>query len=85
MSTSKPLLMTMHNAYWQAAGCIPPPPCSAPECYAAMIRVIANWLVPEEPIVVSGGRSYEEALLASERERLRNLLFDEANRAESGE
>ena len=51
---------------------------------AAELRAIADWLVPEEPIVVEGGRTYEQAWLVSERERLRLLLLGEADRAEAG-
>jgi hypothetical protein len=51
--------------------------------YAAELRAIADWLVPEEPMIVEGGRSYEQAWLVSERERLRRLLLDEADRAEA--
>jgi hypothetical protein len=52
-------------------------------CYAAELRAIADWLVPEEPMIVEGGRSYEQAWLVSERERLRRLLLDEADKAEA--
>jgi hypothetical protein len=51
--------------------------------YAAELRAIADWLVPEEPMIVEGGRSYEQAWLVSERERLRRLLLDEADKAEA--
>jgi hypothetical protein len=50
---------------------------------AAELRAIADWLVPEEPMIVEGGRSYEQAWLVSERERLRRLLLDEADKAEA--
>ena len=51
---------------------------------ARMIRAIADWLVPEEPMIVEGGRTYEQGWLLSERERLRLLLLAEADRAEAG-
>lgn len=55
----------------------------APETgYAAEIRAIADWLVPEDPMVVEGGRTYEQNWLAAERERLCNLLLAEADKAE---
>jgi hypothetical protein len=71
----------MHNAYWndqrrrQSYRRKPN--------YAAELRAIADWLVPEEPMIVEGGRSYEQAWLVSERERLRRLLLDEADKAEA--
>jgi hypothetical protein len=73
-----PLWQVMHNAYSSAAGS----PTEGPN-YAAELRAIADWLVPEEPMIVEGGRSYEQAWLVSERERLRRLLLDEADKAEA--
>jgi hypothetical protein len=52
---------------------------------AAEIRAIADWLVPEEPMIVEGGRTYEQAWLVSERERLRLRLLAETDRADRAE
>jgi hypothetical protein len=60
----------------------PPQP---PRCYwAALIRALADWLVPEEHGVTH--QIHDPDLHRSrQREELRNILLDEANRAEAGE
>ena len=58
--------------------------------YAAEIRALRDWLVPEEPPPHRGMRpggtnlTYQETL-SVERQRLRALLTAEADRAERGE
>jgi hypothetical protein len=74
-----PLWRVMHKAHMDAD------PFNNTKGYAAELRAIADWLVPEEPMIIEGGRSYELAWLVSERERLRLLLLDEADKAETGE
>ena len=58
--------------------------------YAAEIRALRDWLVPEEPPPHRGMRpggtnlTYQETL-SVERQRLRDLLTAEADRADRGE
>lgn len=58
--------------------------------YAAELRAIADWLVPEEdePPFIARNASCEmwlERGMLRERQRLRLLLLNEADRAEAGE
>ena len=61
------------------------------QCWAAEIRALRDWLVPEEPRVFRPDCTldeYEEARVFyrhGERQRLRALLTAEAERAEKGE
>ena len=53
--------------------------------FAAEIRAVAEWLVPEEeplPDSVHGGNRFDRQ---AERQRLRALLITEADRAERGD
>jgi len=83
----EPLWSVMHNAYWEAAGCgspgAVPIPHPSPECNAAELRAMRDWLVPEEEPVsrwlVDAPVGYQQR----ERQRLRALLTAEAERAES--
>lgn len=51
--------------------------------YAAEIRAVADWLVPEEREPTFSGLSTHAAW--RERQRLRRLLLEEAQRAEAGQ
>ena len=87
-----PLWDVMRRAYDVA----PPAPISADDDwtdrygYAAEIRALRDWLVPEEPPPHRGMRpggtnlTYQETL-SVERQRLRAVLTAEADRAERGE
>jgi hypothetical protein len=94
--TNRPLWQVMHDAYWQAAGCEPlPPPPVAPECAAAEIRALTDWLVPEEtdPPVEPDSAKFPwppayQAMSDAQwemRQSLRSRLLAEADRAEAGE
>jgi len=80
MSTSEPLWKVMHDARVDAEpmgdgwG-------SWTE-YAAELRVIADWLVPEEAWLGTDETCYAHF---SERRRMRQRLLAEADRAEQGE
>ena len=84
-----PLWRVMHRAYDESA---PPGPgewtngCG----YAAEIRALRDWLVPEEAPPHRGMRPGGSTLthqetLSMERQRLRALLTAEAERAEKGQ
>jgi hypothetical protein len=74
---SRPLWRVMHDAYWKTAGMGGdiPPACTG-ECFAAELRAIADWLVPEPDAdcIVPGHGQY-----------LYDLLLAEVDRAEAGE
>ena len=58
--------------------------------YAAEIRAVRDWLVPEEKQPpqrqdTGGWNSWHDKLCWDERQRLRALLLAEAQRAEQGE
>ena len=78
MSSSEPLWEAMDAARFLALH----KGCNNGVAVGAEIRAVADWLLPEEPILCDGGRTYEQSWIVSERERLRNLLLDEADRAE---
>lgn len=79
-----PLWDVMRTAYDAA----PPAPMDADNNwtvrrgYAAEIRALRDWLVPEEPLY-DGDQRWE--LERGERQRLRALLTTEADRAERGD
>ena len=81
-----PLWEVMQGAYFEGRN----PGLSERHGYAAEIRALRDWLVPEEPPPHRGMRpggtnlTYQETL-SVERQRLRALLTAEADRAERGE
>lgn len=81
-----PLWRVMHVSYWTEAGAdvsddFPP---AVPDCYAAEIESLRDWLLPDEhepPMVRCSDPTAEELLprqLWRERERLRDLLTEQA-------
>jgi hypothetical protein len=72
-----PLWRVMDDAY----SAVVESPTEGP-CYAAELRAIADWLVPEEEVTAEG-EHYQARQI--EREYLREVLLDEARRAEAGE
>jgi hypothetical protein len=76
MTYREPLWRAMEDA---STAIIPP----SSKCYAAELRAIADWLVPEEliPRTLQGHR----IVAIQERRRIRRVLLAEANRAEAGE
>jgi hypothetical protein len=92
--TNPPLWQVMHEAQWQQQR----PLFAIPrQCYAAEIRAIADWLVPEEECasktredwVMHVAQEHMKAGSASgarsARRGVRRLLLAEAKRAEEGE
>ncbi len=82
MSTSNdPLWLKVNDAFW--------PYMTARKSAAAVLRVIADEVVPEEPPPHRGMRpggstlTYQETL-SVERQRIRQHLLAEAKRAEAG-
>lgn len=54
--------------------------------YAAEIRALMEWLVPEEPMGTFGdAKALVRTIMRDERQRLRALLEAEADRAETGD
>jgi hypothetical protein len=73
--TKRPLWQIMRRAEGSLAS-----DCQSPE--ARVLRAIAGWLVPEEEVTAEG-EHYQARQI--EREYLREVLLDEARRAEAGE
>lgn len=74
-----PLWRVIHAGYWTEAGVdvdddFPPP---VPECYAAEIEALRDWLLPEEPYC-SDNDLMSHYVARTERQRLRALLTDQA-------
>ena len=84
MDNSEPLWKKMHRAHMEHAD---PLAACALRGYAAEIRAIADWLVPERDAPPSSPHmgGYVEHVLWAQTQMLRDLLLDEANRAEAGE
>jgi len=78
MSTSEPLWQLMEAAFLAGRK---PGNCDRLG-YAAELRVIADWLVPEEAWLGTDETCYAHF---SERRRMRQRLLAEADRAEQGE
>jgi hypothetical protein len=86
-TTNRPLWQMMQDAFF--GGVYVETTARERRSYAAELRAIADWLVPEEPAPHRGMRpggsdkTYQETL-SVERQRLRAMLLDEADRAEVG-
>ena len=82
MTNSEPLWRVMAEA---STAIIPP----SPKCYAAEIRALADWLLPEEeePYASEWHDADEESAWGEwwARRRVRGQLLAEAKRAEAGE
>jgi hypothetical protein len=72
---SRPLWRVMYDAYYDMLEKCEP--MSEGLCYAAELRAIADWLVPEEPLPHGPGQK--------ERCNIRAILLAEAARSEAGE
>jgi len=81
MTTSNrpPLWEAMRDAY-----CYGSQPGQCGHGYAAEIRALRDWLVPEESVEDAPGRFVNGCCL-EDRQRLRALLTTEADRAERGD
>ena len=79
--TNPPLWRVMKDAYMA-----PPTTATEAQCYAAEIRAIADWLVPEEePITDQEAECLVTCGKRRQRTRHRDRLLAEADRAEAGE
>lgn len=76
-----PLWQVMETAYHKHRD----PGLSERYDYAAEIRALRDWLVPEEPEPEPGDRYEQRHIIWRHNQRLRNQLAAEADRAERGD
>jgi hypothetical protein len=74
--TNRPLWRVMHKAHMDAD------PFNNTKGYAAELRAVADWLVPEEPLL---GGDHRWELERDQRQIIRRKLLAEADKAEAGE
>jgi hypothetical protein len=77
----QPLWRAMEAAYYQGRD----PGHNERHGYAAEIRAVGVWLLPEEPEPEPGDRFEQRHIIWRHNQRLRALLTAEADRAERGD